>query len=133
MLEGEVLRGVLDEVYLSVHMALEIVLAHVELEDEGLSGLARNERRIQSLDRGDQGIVTIIEATVRIDSRGDGHEAGIERDPLSGLCSHRQAGHPRRVIGNGLNIAIQDARAFLDRLTEQKGIEPCGSAAPSAG
>ncbi len=83
--------------------------------------------------RGDQGIVTIVEATVRIDSGGDGHEAGLERDPLSGLRSHRQAGHPRRGIGNGLDFAIQDARAFLDRLTQQKPIEPRGSAAPSAG
>ena len=64
MLDGKLLRAVLDEVYLPVHISLEIVLAHIELEDEGLSGLAWHERRIQPLDRSDQGIATIIEPTV---------------------------------------------------------------------
>ncbi len=133
MLEGEVLGGVLDEVDLAVHLARQIVLAHLQLEDEGLAGLAGNEPRIQTLKRGDQGIVTVVEATVCIDSDSDGHEAGLQQDPLSGFRAHRQAGHPGRGIINALHFAIQDARAFFDRLTQQKGIEPSGSAAPPAG
>ena len=46
MFESEVLRTIFDEEYLSVQIMFKIVLAHVELEDEGLSGLSWNKRRI---------------------------------------------------------------------------------------
>ena len=131
--KSEVFRAVLDEVYLPVQIAFEILLAYVELENEGLSGPARNERRIQPLDGGDQGIVTIIQATVGIDSGSDGHEAGIQRYALSGFRPNCQPGHPGGAIGHGLNFAIQDVRAFLDRFTQQKPIEARRSAAPPAG
>src|SRR5208282_4526871 len=133
MLKGEVFRAVLDEVYLPIHVAFEKLLTHLELEDEGLSGLAGNERRIQPLDGGDEPIGTIFEATVRIDSGRDTHEAGIERNLLSGWRPHRELGHPRRTVGNRLDFAILDARAFFHRFTKQKPIEPRRSASPPAG
>src|ERR1035438_10454630 len=90
MFQSEAFRAVLDEVYIPVQIVFEIILAYVELENEGLSGPARNERRIQPLDGGDQGIVTIIQAAVGIDSGSDGHKAGIQRYALSGFCSNGQ-------------------------------------------
>ena len=133
MLKGEVFRAVLDEVDLPIHVAFEKVLTHVELEDEGPSGLTGNERRIQPLDGDDEPIGTIRRAVVRIDSGCDTHEAGIERDILSGWRPYREFGHPRRIVGNRLDFTIQDARAFLNRFTEQKPIEPRRLASPSAG
>src|ERR1017187_7243864 len=133
MLKGEVFRAVLDEVDLPIHVAFQKLLTHVELEDEGLSGLAGNERRIQLLDGGEEPIGAIIEATVCIDSGCDTHEAGIELDPLSGWRPQRELGHPRGAVGNRLDFAILDARAFLNRFTEQKPIESRRSAGPPAG
>src|ERR1019366_8678072 len=133
MFQSEVFRAVLDEVYLPVQIVFEIILAYVELENKGLSGPARNKCRIQPLDGGDQGIVTIVQAAVGIDSGSDGHEAGIERYALAGFRSNSQPGQPGRAIGHGLNFAGQDVRAFFDRFTQQKPIEACGSPAPPAG
>ncbi len=131
--QREVFRAVLNEVYLPVQVMFEIILADVEFENQGLSGPARHERRIQPLDGGDQRIATIIQAAVGIDSGGDGHEAGVQRCALSGFRSNCQPGQPRRAIGHGLDCAIQDARAFFDRFAQQKPIETCGFPAPPAG
>jgi hypothetical protein len=77
MLESEALRPVLDKVDLSVDIALEVVLADVELEYQGPSGFAGNKRRVQPPNRSDQGIVTIIKSTTGINSGSDGYEVGI--------------------------------------------------------
>src|ERR1039458_2924537 len=133
MLKGKVFGAVLNEVDLPIHVASEKVLTHVELKDKGLSGLTGYERRIQSLDGGDELIGTIFGATARIDSGCDTHEAGMERELLSRWRPHRELGYPRRTVGNPLDFAILDARAFLNRFTEQKPIEPRRSARPPAG
>ena len=123
MLKGEVFRARLDEVDLPVHIALEIILTHVEFEDEGLSGLAGNEGGIHTLDRGDEPILLMIGATVSVDSGGDTDEGGLERGRLSRGRLRRRRGLPRCTVGNRLNVTILDARAFLHRLAEQKPVK----------
>ena len=121
-------RAVLDEIYLPAQIVLEIVLAHVKLENEGLSGLAGNERWIQPLDRRDQGIVTIIQAAVGIDSGSDGYEARIERHAFCGFCSDCKA-DAEHVQSE---VQVLPEGAFFDRFAQQKPIKACGAPTPPA-
>ena len=51
VLDGDVLRTVLDEVHLPAHVLAEVIPPHVQLDDEGLPGLPWSKGRIHAPDR----------------------------------------------------------------------------------